>query len=211
MDINFFDAVNTNIPNPAFNNQYYQPLRGKNNRKIYGVNIHTSERVEYDSIYQATLAISGKKNNGLISKSLAHFRKNGAPVIAYGYEWYYVDKKNTKTPLSDSYQKIPLHLQKKRGRINKGLSKKSLSERGIFKCYVYNENFEVIHKFHKISDCASTLEIPYSKIVKRCAKQISMDSHNPKPLNGLYFQSQEIPQETINYFLNIKKRNYAKT
>lgn len=191
---------------------YAQPFKGqkKHSKKIYGINVKTSERVDFDSIYQATIKFSGKNNNGLISKSLAHNRKNGSSVIAYGHIWYYnTEETIIKTPLQDTYQKIPLHLQKKRGRINCGLSKKTLAERGVYKCYVYNENFELVHKFHKISDCSSALDIPYSKIVKRSSKILDNNSNFPRFHNGLYFQQKELSEEITNYLLS-KKKNKCK-
>ena len=63
-------------------------------RKIQGVNITTNEIVEFDSMRQASLKITGdKRHTGNISRSI----KEG--FTAYGYKWTKLDERSTIKPV----------------------------------------------------------------------------------------------------------------
>lgn len=104
----------------------------RKSKRIYGLHINTNERIEFDSIYKASITLSGKNNIGLISNSLNHTKSDGRPIVAYGYVWHFLDEDYIKTPISVSkqYVRIPKEDQKKRGPIcSKPISKLTLEKK----------------------------------------------------------------------------------
>lgn len=175
-------------------------------KRVYGVNVETQCKIFFESVYKASKVMSGKCNTGLICNSINHVKLDGSPIIAYGHVWFYTDSETVKTPINvrKFYQKIPKEHQKKRGPVPKKVNANKEQTSVEYKCIVYDEAFNIVNKFLKITECSDYYGISYRSITSRLSRTLTKESKYPRFVNGLYFQQTELSTDIVQHFLNLK-------